>query len=703
MQEITEIQAVGRIYWTGNSKLMQINFSKYIGKSAPYLAALSWSFLFFLGLLEQQHIDVVFINPSFSFFLKGLSLNVFLVTLYINSRAWAKKYELDYKILLWRVFISALVTTFFSGLLTVTVMLMDEQILLDDTLVHTFFFYIEFGLFSLFLLRAFSAWRIMILHEKKIWIHYLWGFFEISLFVALISHFVRIGVIDIFFNIPYIVLMIVVIPLSLNVKWITTFNFNQKLVAIFQLLVIFFCLAYFFASITSYFSHDPLVVDEISKSVFSSVLVSFVIIYALVSFLVTLFNLPTSSEFEKKFKEIAIFERLTDSLIEGKNKREVYQILLDNTIDVTKADAAWLEVKKDRVLLNKNISRGSIDKWSPKLNFDTSEIKRYNFMDYFSRPSAYKFNAVAVAPVTVGKDVIGHLVLLKRLHNSFSGLMVSAVNTYISQAGMALQNFKLLSKAVENERLKNEIQIAKNIHDRLLPRKHEFTNGIQVSAASEPASEVGGDFYDYYKRDDGSYAIMLADVAGHGLSAAFYLAQLKGVFRGIVHSNNLSPKAFLVQANLAISECLEKNIFVTASYYLINPKKREITYARAGHLPGIFYDSKEKVLRMHDGDGISLGILRNKKFEEHIDEIKFKYNPGDSILLYTDGITEAKKKGVKARYGLENLKEAFLRYSDRNATEITDEILKEVFAYAKNHNTWDDYTLLAIKLSEKME
>ena len=125
-------------------------------------------------------------------------------------------------------------------------------------------------------------------------------------------------------------------------------------------MIILFCLVYFLISITSYFKNEPLVVDDLSKSIFSTVLFTFIALYAITSLLVTLFNLPTSSVFEKKFNELSVFQKLSDSILEGEDENQVYKILLESAVSSVKADAAWLEVYHESVL-SRNITPEKIE------------------------------------------------------------------------------------------------------------------------------------------------------------------------------------------------------------------------------------------------------------------------------------------------------------------------------------------------------
>jgi serine phosphatase RsbU (regulator of sigma subunit) len=270
------------------------------------------------------------------------------------------------------------------------------------------------------------------------------------------------------------------------------------------------------------------------------------------------------------------------------------------------------------------------------------------------------------------------------------------VNTFSAQAGIAIQNFRLISQVVENERYKNELEIAKSVQERLLPEKLQVNGKFEFFAKSKPATEVGGDYYDLHQLNEDEYVVIIADVAGKGISAAFNMAQMKGIFQGLVRLN-LSPDDFLVSANAALSDCLEKSAFITASYYHINTLKKKIRYARAGHCPTLFYRQDLQKVTYLETDGLGLGIIRNDTYKNYVSVNEVTYQENDIMMLYTDGIVEAQDAENKEIYGFDRLHTYLENHYTNSLEEIGTTLINQLLEYTRTGNINDDFTILLIK------
>jgi len=220
---------------------------------------------------------------------------------------------------------------------------------------------------------------------------------------------------------------------------------------------------------------------------------------------------------------------------------------------------------------------------------------------------------------------------------------------------------------------------------------------FDIKAFSVSADEVGGDYYDTHQVNDHLFSVIIGDVSGKGTSAAFHMSQMKGVFQSLAQLG-LSSKAFLINANNAISNCLEKASFITVSYFLINTEKKEIEFARAGHCPTIYYSKKEDETRFFTNKGLGLGILRNGDFHKYIQVNKLAYLPGDIILLYTDGISEARNNDGE-EYGYDRIKEVLDANTNASTTIIQERLIEDLYAFTGSSFINDDYTTLVIKFN----
>lgn len=357
----------------------------------------------------------------------------------------------------------------------------------------------NFGLITIFLITALVIWKRIILYERGSFAFYSVLGFEYALFSTTAVHFFEPHLIPINPNAAIIFFFIWVVIISVNLKWVPHLVFNQKLISIFQFTVILFCLAYFLASITSYFDNDLLVLEDFSSSIFYSALFVFVVTYAGASLLVTIFNLPTSSVFEKKIKELAAFQELSDAIYEGENKEQVYEKLLESSHTTVAADASWIYTNADQKFILAEITLEKAQETKSYIyqaGYDDRMTKKIGPRNFFKR-SDYEYNSIVAFPLYSGEQHVGTLVLLKKIYNAFDNTMISMVKTFVAQAGIAIQNFSLISEAVENERYKGELEIAKKVQARLLPTRAQANGQILLYAKSESAKEVGGDYYDF--------------------------------------------------------------------------------------------------------------------------------------------------------------------------------------------------------------
>ncbi len=187
----------------------------------------------------------------------------------------------------------------------------------------------------------------------------------------------------------------------------------------------------------------------------------------------------------------------------------------------------------------------------------------------------------------------------------------------------------------------------------------------------------------------------MGEVSGKGTSAAFHKAQMKGIIHSLVEMN-LSPEKFLLHANSALSRCLDKNQFITATYFLIDSEIHSIQYARAGHTPVLYYSHKQHEAYYLQDKGLGLGILRSDEYQTHINSQEIFYYSGDALLLYTDGIVEAKNTSGE-EFGYERLQDFMRKNYVLPAQQFTDLLVNEIHRFGGSQTVDDDYTALFLK------
>lgn len=298
----------------------------------------------------------------------------------------------------------------------------------------------------------------------------------------------------------------------------------------------------------------------------------------------------------------------------------------------------------------------------------------------------------------IKNEGIGTLVVLKDVSDGFNKEMSKIVGTFTNQAGISIENFRLITEALKNERYQEELKIAQRVQQSLLPANLEQDPDYEIVSFSEAADEVGGDYYDTYRVGDNRIALIISDVSGKGTSAAFHMSQMKGVFQSLAQLN-LDPTEFLFRSNSALSRCLDKNSFITTSYFVIDSSDRRVDFTRAGHCPTLYFNSREQKAHYFKNKGLGLGIVRNDSYRDYIHTNHFHYNGGDIMLLYTDGITEATNRQGD-EFGYDRLLQAVERLQDRTVEEIQQSLIEELYAFTGSKTINDDYTMIIVKFNE---
>ncbi len=676
-----------------------------IGRISFLVAILTWLALLFVditrifGTMNEMESGVA---PEISFILEIL----FFITVYIfYNYSITKNENSDFLDLIWRGASTGLVATGVSLLIRLFYVLLGDSRLAEDILLRNFFYHVIFALITLFLISSALLWKHLILYQKTKKVVQQWQAFEILLLVAMFFIFFNKNVLDYSFLFGLVFISIFSISLSVNLKWIPYLTFKEKWKSILFLSIIIFCSAYLFAQLLNY-SESREILVKLTDNLFLTGLFAFVFIYSLFSFLVTLFNLPTSSVFEQKLIEAINFQRLSQSIKPGQNEDQVLDILVDSCMSASYADAGWLELREkdhEKTFLHRRFIENDtaeeivelLNQTKPFSNFDWTSTE--NEMKVFYGKIVHElYHSVLVIPMVVNQRTLGKLYLLKEVKDGFNKEMINIISTFVGQACISVENYRLLNEAIRNERYKEELKIAQRVQQSLMPDTLHHDESFEISGFSIAADEVGGDYYETKCLDEHKFAVIIGDVSGKGTSAAFNMSQMKGIFHSLVQTNP-APSEFLIRANVALGQCLEKNHFITTSYFILDTEKRTICYSRAGHCPALYYNYASDSCEYLSIDGMGLGILRNKMYEGYVHEKKFSYGDNDVLLLFTDGIVEA-KNDLGVEFGYERLKKAVERNKSLSTVEIQDNVIQEVYGFiGKNKIADDDYSMLVIK------
>ncbi|MBS1491548.1 MAG: SpoIIE family protein phosphatase [Bacteroidetes bacterium] len=682
--------------------------SKALIRLAFLGSAVAWVILLF------SDITVLFsslqgLQPDVPEWLPRLMLAFFVVCLFYYYKLRIERDDtLNFTDLLWKVFATGLITTIISLVLRLLVFLLGNTVLATNVVFTDFIYQINLALLVNFLLAALVSWKRLILYQKSKWLLRAWLAFDVMLLTILVYDTIGSPILYSLRLVVNIILGALLLILSANMRWVAYLNFKQKWTSLLLLLLVFFYLFYFFYSVESgseIIAKTSSAFLDFRNHLFIIFLALFIIVYGVFSFLVILFNLPTSSVFEQKLEEVVNYQRISQSIQTEQDEESVYNILLESSVSSVFADAAWLEITRvnnEQKIYTYRISeqeskniREHLEKNQVKGILDTGSEKTKNLSKYLGSLKTSRFRSILAFPIMVKEETIGTLALLKELPDGFNKEMTRIISTFANQAGISIENFRLLEEAFQHARYKEELKIAKTVQQSLLPTKLEQDNDFEVVAFSASADEVGGDYYDTLRIDAHTVALIIADVSGKGTTAAFHMSQMKGIFHSLAQQH-LDPKEFMQRSNQALTYCLERNSFISASFFIIDTQQKNIRYSRAGHCPVLYMQAGQNHSYYLKDRGAALGMVRSREYNNHIETNEISYQPGDIMVLYTDGITEAKNaKGEE--FGNDRLALALNEKATASAKEIEDYIIKQLYAFTGTQNINDDYTSMTVK------
>jgi phosphoserine phosphatase RsbU/P len=275
----------------------------------------------------------------------------------------------------------------------------------------------------------------------------------------------------------------------------------------------------------------------------------------------------------------------------------------------------------------------------------------------------------------------------------------SLVQSLAEQAALALHNAEFISFQIDKKQLDLDLSLASGIQQMLLPRSAPKIEGFDVDARYLPEQKVGGDFYDLFALSDTRLAVAVADVSGKGIPASLLMAICRTNLRQIAPRFG-SPARVLSELNRVLSGELRQELYITLVYAVIDTVENEVVFARAGHELPLFarYDAAggQFVSEFVGAEGMPLGMVDPALFEEVIVDRREPLRPGDTFVLYTDGITEAPNDEGKEFSGT-RLAERVRAIHTRPARQINDGILDAVRRFSGTATQRDDLTLVTVK------
>jgi sigma-B regulation protein RsbU (phosphoserine phosphatase) len=403
----------------------------------------------------------------------------------------------------------------------------------------------------------------------------------------------------------------------------------------------------------------------------------------------------------------------------GRVLHEVLALVLDAAIEISNAERAFIMLATPGNDLEFRLARGRAKQPLTDATFATSrkvpeevfrtgqtkvvaDLLDSSFADVHMGTVALGIRNVVCVPLNLvqyleqaesrGEDRrIGVLYLDSRERGQLlSQTTRSALETLAAEASVAIENARLYRETLEKAKMEQEMRIAAEIQQALLPKATVGVPFIEASAASIPCRSIGGDFFDYIDQAGGEFGFALGDVAGKGPPAALMSAMMQGMFAAQAHFT-AGPAPAIANMNRALCRRGLESRFVTLMYGLVS-KQGQLTYCNAGHNPP-FVIGKSGVRRLEAG-GPVVGLLEFAPYDQETVQL----DPGDMIVIFSDGVSEAMNSAGE-EFGDARLLESVQAAGPLNAQGIVEHLVQAVRAFTRGAAQSDDITVMVARYS----
>jgi len=323
----------------------------------------------------------------------------------------------------------------------------------------------------------------------------------------------------------------------------------------------------------------------------------------------------------------------------------------------------------------------------PLLSNDLDQDDRFQLRENEDLP----IRSLLSVPLLLQGRMIGLLTVFnKKNAASFSEDDQRLLSIIAAQSAQVIENARLYKKEQFLTRMQEEMRMAERIQMNLLPDEPPAIEGYDIAGVSLPAKNVGGDYYDFIRADENHCAFCIGDVSGKGMPAALLMANLQAAVRGQT-SLKASVEDCLKLSNNLLFQCTEENKFATFFYSVLDTRNHEICFCNAGHNPPLIFSESKKPVPLKTG-GVVLGFMENFSYEKDF----ISFNPGELLLLYSDGITEA-MNAEGEEFGEDRLKDVIMNNRNDSAEELVDKIIRTAKYHEGDQPQMDDMTALIVK------
>lgn len=296
-----------------------------------------------------------------------------------------------------------------------------------------------------------------------------------------------------------------------------------------------------------------------------------------------------------------------------------------------------------------------------------------------------------IIPMRIQEETRGIFIVGERISKGeFQQADIEFLTILGNQAISAIENARHFQTVLEKQRMEEELNLARQIQKGLLPTKIPEIKGYDVDAINIPSREVGGDYFDIIPIGEKAWGIAIGDVAGKGAGAALLMASLQASLRALA-VQNLSVETMISEINYLVYQSTDMDKFITFFYGVLDFNTHQFTFCNAGHNYPLFLKKGEDVRELHCG-GLVLGMMPHVEYKTDV----IQFDPGDQMMLYTDGLTEAMNR-ENEEYGEERVKQFITTHCFSSSETMIRTIIEDVKDFSEQDTQSDDITLVVLK------
>lgn len=407
------------------------------------------------------------------------------------------------------------------------------------------------------------------------------------------------------------------------------------------------------------------------------------------------------AELLDKYRELNLLYTLSERLLVEPDPQAIATLALAEAGRVIQTTAGWLLLADgdDAVILShtgRELSLkpglGARDSLLHEVLASREAEIRNNApaADYFDESPVDAY-ALLCAPLKTEQRVLGAILLAAEAPAAYTARDLKLLNTVALQVAPALEMARLYQVAVEQGRMERELQLAYQVQAGLIPARAPQIAGWQFAGHWRPARELSGDYYDFIDAGDGCLGLVIGDVADKGMPSALFMVHARAAVRTAVRYRD-PPAQAIFEANELVHPESKRGHFVTLFYARLDTASGRLTYVNAGHNPPLLYDASNRQFRELTLTGYPLGLMDAARYGEG----RAMLAPGDVLVMYTDGLTEAVDASGND-FGEERLQDLIRRNAHLPAAEVSASMAGALEEFAGDAPPFDDLTLLVVK------